>query len=107
MSTTSDDQKKKIDGIAQHMKSILALTGEQTSREGLEDTPKRYAKAMDFLTSGYTTNIDKLVGKALFNEEASEMVVIRDIELFSLCEHHLLPFYGRAHVAYIPNGKII
>ncbi len=93
--------------VGAHMKAILGLVGEDPTREGLQDTPKRYAKAFQFLTSGYSTDIDALVGRALFKQESSEMVIVRDIELFSLCEHHLLPFYGRAHVAYIPKGKII
>ena len=95
--------------LTHHIEEILKLLGEDTRREGLRDTPKRYAKAMQFLTSGYTTDFDKLVGTALFKEgsSGSEIVIVRDIELFSLCEHHLLPFSGKAHVAYIPNGKII
>jgi GTP cyclohydrolase I len=93
--------------IAEHIESILSLLGEDSSREGLRDTPRRYEKAMRFLTSGYTTNIDRLVGDAIFNEASDGIVIVRDIELFSLCEHHLLPFFGRAHVAYLPDGKVI
>lgn len=93
--------------LTRHIRKILTLLGEDVRREGLADTPKRYAKAMQFLTSGYNADVQKIVGKALFKEESSEIVIVRDIELFSLCEHHLLPFYGKAHVAYIPNGKII
>jgi GTP cyclohydrolase I len=93
--------------VAQKVREILTLMGENPAREGLERTPERYAKAMDFLTSGYSTNSKELVGRALFNEPSSEIVIVRDIELFSLCEHHMLPFYGKAHVAYIPNGKVI
>jgi GTP cyclohydrolase I len=98
---------KILEGITQNVKSTLQFLGEDVAREGLRDTPKRHAKALQFLTSGYHQNIDKIVGKALFSEGSSDMVIVRDIELFSLCEHHLLPFYGKAHVAYIPNGKII
>ena len=94
--------------IVKNTRATLELLGEDTSREGLLDTPARYARAMEFLTSGYHRNPKDVVGRALFTHEGgSDMVVVRDIELFSLCEHHLLPFYGKAHVAYIPNGKII
>lgn len=86
---------------------MLELIGENPKREGLLDTPKRFSKALQFLTSGYETDVKKAVGKAVFNEPGSELVLIRDIEFFSLCEHHMLPFFGKAHVAYVPDGKVI
>ncbi|PJZ54367.1 GTP cyclohydrolase I FolE [Leptospira adleri] len=86
---------------------ILKSIGEDPNREGLRDTPKRVSKAYDFLTSGYRADINTLVNGAIFDEPTEGMVLVRDIEMYSLCEHHLLPFYGRAHVAYLPNKKII
>lgn len=93
--------------IALNLKKILSILGEDPEREGLKGTPRRYARSMNFLTAGYQKDIKKVVGKALFHEASKELVIVRDIEFFSLCEHHLLPFFGKAHVAYIPNGKII
>jgi GTP cyclohydrolase IA len=93
--------------LQSHIRETLKLLGENPSREGLLKTPERYAKAMQFLTSGYEESIDEIVGDALFSEKANEIVIVRDIEVFSLCEHHLLPFYGKAHVAYLPKDKII
>ncbi len=93
--------------IAARMKDILGLIGEDPSREGLLRTPERYEKAMRYLTSGYHTNLNDLVNGALFNVEFDEMVVVKDIEFFSMCEHHLLPFYGKVHVAYLPKDKVI
>ncbi len=93
--------------IQPKVKDILTAVGEDVHREGLHDTPKRFAKSMAFLTSGYRTCVADVVGKALFEAESSEMVIVKDIELYSLCEHHVLPFFGKAHVAYIPNKKII
>lgn len=103
-----DPRHQDIDqALTGPIRAMLSSLGEDVEREGLIDTPFRYAKAMRFLTSGYNKKVEDVVGKALFKQESSEIVIIRDIELFSLCEHHLLPFYGKAHVAYLPKGKII
>jgi GTP cyclohydrolase I len=93
--------------IARRMREILGEIGEDPTREGLVRTPARFEKALKFLTSGYTMNVDKIVNGALFSVKYDEMVIVKDIEFFSMCEHHLLPFYGKAHVAYLPNEKVI
>src|SRR5574344_1736277 len=93
--------------LEQHYTAILGLLGEDVNREGLRDTPKRAAKAMQYLCRGYAQSLEEVTNGALFSSDNSEMVVVRDIELYSLCEHHLLPFIGKAHVAYIPNGKVL
>ena len=92
--------------IAAHVKEILKLLGEDTEREGLLKTPERVAKAMQFMTKGYAQDGVEIIKSAVFDEEYQQMVLIKDIELYSSCEHHMLPFIGKAHVAYIPNGKI-
>ena len=92
--------------IASHVKEILALIGEDSGREGLVKTPERVAKALQFLTKGYGDNGADIIRSAVFEEEYKHMVLVKDIELFSLCEHHMMPFIGKAHVAYIPDGKI-
>ena len=92
--------------IAEHLKDILAQIGEDPEREGLVKTPERFEKALEFLTQGYRQNPDDIVGDAIFTEECNHMVIVRDIEVYSLCEHHLLPFYGRCHIGYIPKGKV-
>jgi GTP cyclohydrolase I len=86
---------------------IIESVGEDLDREGLRDTPKRAAKAFEFLTQGYRQSLEEIVNNALFESRCSEMVLVSDIELYSMCEHHMLPFIGRAHVAYIPNGKVL
>ena len=98
--------EKTTQQLSEHIKAILELLGEDTSREGLHKTPERVAKAMQFLTQGYFQDGEAIVKSALFKEPYNHMVIVKDIELFSLCEHHMLPFIGKAHVAYIPNGQI-
>jgi GTP cyclohydrolase I len=92
---------------ASHVSEQLRLLGEDPDRQGLARTPERVAKAMAWLTRGYSMNVKAIVGDALFDEAHENMVMVRDIELYSLCEHHLLPFFGKAHIAYIPNGRIV
>lgn len=98
--------REGLDELASHYKSILGLLGEDPSREGLEKTPMRVAKAMQILTRGYYQDAEKVLLDALFEEKYNQMVIVKDIDFFSLCEHHMLPFYGKVHVAYIPNGYI-
>ncbi|BAT54711.1 GTP cyclohydrolase I [Nostoc sp. NIES-3756] len=93
--------------MVQAVRTLLIGLGENPDREGLKDTPKRVVKALQFLTKGYHESLDELLNGAVFTEDANEMVLVRDIDLFSSCEHHILPIIGRAHVAYIPNGKVI
>ncbi len=93
--------------IAANYAQIIELLGEDTKREGLEKTPQRVAKALQFLTSGYAMDAEKILRGAMFKEDYQNMVIIKDIELYSVCEHHVLPFFGKAHIAYIPNGYIV
>jgi GTP cyclohydrolase I len=98
--------REGIDELASHYKQVLTLLGEDPEREGLQKTPMRVAKAMQVLTRGYTQDPHKVLTDALFEEKYNQMVIVKDIDFFSMCEHHILPFYGKAHVAYIPNGYI-
>ena len=93
-------------GLMESYQKTIELLGEDSSREGLQKTPERIAKAMQYLTQGYHMDANQILNSAKFHEEVSEMIIVKDIELYSMCEHHMLPFYGKAHVAYIPNGYI-
>ncbi|MGE8421193.1 MAG: GTP cyclohydrolase I, partial [Sphingobacterium siyangense] len=98
---------EKVDRIAAHYTDILECLGENPKREGLVKTPERVAKALQFLTHGYDIDAAEVLRGAMFEEDYSQMVVVKDIEVYSLCEHHMLPFFGKAHIAYIPNGHIV
>jgi len=100
----NDEKRKKLE---MNTKNLLELLGEDPSREGLINTPKRVAKAWEFLTKGYNENLDELINNAIFEGESKDMVIVKNIEFYSLCEHHMIPFYGKAHIGYIPDGKII
>ena len=93
--------------MAEFNKEILKIIGEDPEREGLLKTPERVAKSMQYLTKGYSENPHEIMRSAIFNEDHNEMIIVKDIELYSLCEHHMLPFFGKAHIAYIPTGKIV
>lgn len=95
------------DEIAQHYRQIISALGENPEREGLRDTPKRAAKAMQFLTAGYRQSLEEIINGAVFESQTDEMVLVKDIELYSMCEHHLLPFIGKCHIAYLPSGKVL
>jgi GTP cyclohydrolase I len=99
--------EKDLDRIVQAFRELLQGIGEDLDREGLRRTPDRAARALEFLTQGYRQDLEEIINDAVFASDASEIILVKDIELYSLCEHHLLPFIGRAHVAYIPNGKVI
>lgn len=100
-------EQQRIDAVASHIKSIIELLGENPDREGLVKTPVRAAKALWFLTSGYRADADAIMEQALFEHEGSRMIIVRDIEFYSMCEHHILPFFGKISIGYIPNGKIV
>ncbi|MFC1222481.1 MULTISPECIES: GTP cyclohydrolase I FolE [Pedobacter] len=99
--------ENKIEAVASHYKDILSQLGENPEREGLLKTPERVAKALQYLTHGYDLKPDEILRSAMFEEDYSQMVVVKDIEVYSMCEHHMLPFFGKAHIAYIPNGHIV
>jgi GTP cyclohydrolase I len=103
---TEEYEEKVTTGLIENYKNCLALLGENPEREGLVKTPERMAKAMQFMTQGYDLDARAILDSAKFHEAVSEMIIVKDIELYSMCEHHMLPFFGKAHVAYIPNGWI-
>ncbi len=103
---TEHYDEKTTSGLMKNYKEVLDLMGEDSNREGLLKTPERLAKAMQYLTQGYQSDAKAIINSAKFHEPISEMIVVKDIELYSMCEHHMLPFFGKAHIAYIPNGWI-
>jgi GTP cyclohydrolase I len=103
---SSEELEKNKSIISDHMREILSLLGEDVSREGLIKTPDRVAKAMQYLTKGYWQSPEEILRSAQFKENYRQMVIVKDIDFFSMCEHHMLPFFGKAHVAYIPNGYV-
>ena len=104
---TVEEEKDSVEDLAGHFHEIITGLGEDVNREGLVDTPTRAAKAMRFLTQGYRQNLDDLINGAVFTSDTDEMVISRNIEMYSLCEHHMLPFIGQCHVAYLPQGKVL
>lgn len=105
--THPEQPAPELEPFAEKVRDIIAALGEDPGREGLLKTPERVEKSLRFLTQGYWMTVEEVIGDAVFDESHQSMIMVRDIEVYSLCEHHLLPFYGRAHVAYIPNGKIL
>ncbi len=103
---TEEYEERVTSGLIKNYSEVLELLGEDPKREGLQKTPERLAKAMQYLTQGYYLDAKAIINSAKFHEEVSEMIVVKDIEIYSMCEHHMLPFIGKAHVAYIPNGWI-
>lgn len=103
----NEQENQMSEDLKQHYQQIITLLGEDVSRDGLQDTPERAAKAMQFLTDGYQTSLADVVNDAVFESDMDEMVIVQDIEFYSLCEHHVLPFIGRCHIAYIPDGKVL
>ena len=100
-------EDEKLETLEHSFREILEAIGEDPERQGLLKTPVRAARAMEFLTQGYRQSVEEIINGAIFDSDASEIILVKDIELYSMCEHHLIPFIGRAHVAYIPNGKVI
>lgn len=103
---TEEYNSEVLNAISANIKSSLSLLGEDADREGLLNTPTRVAKAWSFMTNGYQLNAIDILKSAIFNEDSEEMVIVKDIELYSMCEHHMVPFYGKAHIGYLPNGRI-